>query len=55
MSFGFRSGTSPIRTNPKWVRWFKIAQKLQTGNNAPKKTTPLRGLVEKTLKSLNNE
>lgn len=55
MSYGFRSGTEPVRTNSRWVRWFKLATRFQTGNNAPKQTSSLRQLMEKTLKSINNE
>lgn len=54
MAFGFRSGTSPIRTNSRWQLWFKLAAKVATGSNYPLQTTPMRRLREKTLKSLNN-
>lgn len=55
MAFGFRSGSQSVRTNPRWVRWFKIAAKLDNGANTPRQTSSLRQLMEKTLKSLNNE
>lgn len=54
MAFGFRSGTSPIRTNSRWQLWFKLAAKVATGNNYPKPTNSKRQLCEKALKSLNN-
>lgn len=49
MSYGFRSGTEPVRTNPRWVLWFKLAQKLGV---SPKGTEGKRRLREKIDKAL---
>lgn len=49
MSYGYRSGTEPIRTNSKWVLWFKYAQKI---GSTLLGTEPKRRLKEKVAKKL---
>lgn len=57
MSFGFRIGSTPVRTNPKWVRWAKILAHYQSLSGADARndltaTNPVRLIKEKILRSV---
>lgn len=57
MSFGFRSGSTPARTDPLWVRWAKILTHYQSqagadARNDLRQNDPLRMLKVKVLRAL---
>lgn len=57
MSFGFRSGSTPVRTNPKWVRWAKVLAYYQSLSGADSRndlvqTNTVRRIKEKILSSI---
>lgn len=57
MSYGFRSGSSPSRTDTRWVRWAKILTHYQnqTGSdsrNNLQRGNPLRLLKLKVLRAI---
>lgn len=57
MSYGFRSGSSPLRTDTRWVRWAKILVHYQSvtgadSRNNLKQTNSLRQIKVKLLNSI---
>lgn len=49
MSFGYRSGTSPMPTNSKWVLWLKLCK---AAGATVLGTEPKKRLKEKFLKAV---